>query len=38
MMDDFQQTLDKLKVPAAEQGELKAIVHSTYGDIVVAKA
>jgi hemoglobin len=37
-MDDFQQTLDKFKVPAAEQGELKAIVQSTYGDIVVAKA
>jgi hemoglobin len=37
-MDDFQQTLDKFKVPAAEQGELKAIVQSTYADIVVAKA
>lgn len=36
-MDDFQQTLDKFKVPAAEQAELKAIVQSTYGDIVVAK-
>ncbi len=33
-MDDFQQTLDKFKVPAAEQAELKAIVNSTYGDIV----
>ena len=37
-MDDFQQTLDKFKVPAAEQAELRAIVQSTYGDIVVAKA
>src|ERR671918_160871 len=37
-MDDFQQTVDKFKVPAAEQAELRAIVESTYGDIVVAKA
>lgn len=37
-MDDFDQTLDKFKVPAAEQAELRAIVQSTYGDIVVAKA
>jgi hemoglobin len=37
-MDDFQQTLDKFTVPAAEQAELRAIVQSTYGDIVVAKA
>ena len=36
-MDDFQQTLDKFKVPAAEQAELRAIVQSTYSDIVVAK-
>jgi len=36
-MDDFQQTLDKFSVPAAEQAELKAIVHSTYDDIVVVK-
>jgi hemoglobin len=36
-MDDFQQTLDKFKVPAAEQAELRAIVQSTYGDIVVTK-
>ena len=36
-MDDFQQTLDKFKVPAAEQAELQAIVQSTYGDIVVSK-
>ena len=34
-LDDFQQTLDKFQVPAAEQGELRAIVQSTYGDIVV---
>jgi hemoglobin len=37
-MDDFQQTLDKFKVPAAEQAELRAIVQTTYGDIVVAGA
>jgi hemoglobin len=37
-MDDFQQTLDKFEVPAAEQAELRAIVQSTYGDIVVAQA
>jgi hemoglobin len=37
-MDDFQQTLDKFSVPAAEQGELKAIVNSTYGDIVIGKS
>ncbi len=36
-MDDFQQTLDKFSVPAAGQTELKAIVNSTYGDIVVTK-
>ena len=36
-IDDFQQTLDKFKVPAAEQAELKAIVQSTYADIVVGK-
>jgi hemoglobin len=36
-MDDFQQTLDKFKVPPVEQAELRAIVQSTYGDIVVAK-
>lgn len=35
-LDDFQQTLDRFKVPSAEQAELKAIVQSTYGDIVVA--
>ncbi len=37
-MDDVQQTLDKFKVPAAEQAELKAIVSSTYDDIVVDKS
>jgi hemoglobin len=37
-MDDLQQTLDKFSVPAAEQAELKAIVNSTYGDIVVGKS
>jgi hemoglobin len=33
-LDDFQQTLDKFKVPQAEQKELKAIVDSTRADIV----
>jgi hemoglobin len=33
--DDFQQALDLFHVPAAEQAELKAIVASTKGDIVV---
>jgi hemoglobin len=37
-MDDFQQSLDKFGVPAAEQEELKAIVNSTYGDIVIGKS
>ena len=37
-LDDFRQTLDKFKVPAAEQTELRAIVQSTYGDIVRTKA
>lgn len=36
-LDDFKQTLDKFKVPAAEQKELFAIVNSTKGDIVVVK-
>jgi hypothetical protein len=36
-MDDVQQTLDKFEAPAAEQAELKEIVNSTYGDIVVDK-
>ena len=36
-MDDVQQTLDKFKVPAIEQTELKEIVNSTYGDIVIGK-
>ena len=33
-LEDFQQTLDKFKVPTAEQDELKAIVDTTRGDIV----
>jgi hemoglobin len=37
-LDDFRQTLDKFDVPPAEQGELFAIVDSTKGDIVIAKA
>jgi len=35
ILDDFQQTLDKFKVPAEEQAELKAIVDSTRSDIVI---
>ncbi len=35
LMDDFQQTLDKFKVPQPEQEELKAIVESTKESIVV---
>ena len=37
-MDDFQQSLDKFSVLPAEQAELKAIVNSTYGDIVIGKS
>lgn len=37
-MDDLQQALDKFNVPPAEQAEVRAIVQSTYGDIVVPKA
>jgi hemoglobin len=37
-MDDFQQSLDKFSVPAREQEELKVIVNSTYGDIVIGKS
>ena len=37
-MDDLQQSLDKFSVPVAEQSELKAIVNSTYGDIVIGKS
>src|SRR5437016_14162478 len=36
-MDDFQQSLDKFNVPAAEQAQSKAIVQSTYGDSVLGK-
>lgn len=35
-LDDFQTTLDKFEVPAAEQAELFAIVESTKSDIVIA--
>ncbi len=35
MLADFRKTLDKFAVPAAEQGELVAIVNSTKADIVV---
>ena len=34
-LSDFQQTLDKFGVPETEQNELKAIVASTRGDIVI---
>ena len=34
-LQDFQASLDKFQVPAAEQRELFAIVESTKGDIVV---
>ncbi|HEX3302164.1 MAG TPA: group 1 truncated hemoglobin [Thermomicrobiales bacterium] len=37
-MDDLQQTLDKFRVPAAEQAEVRAIVDSTRSGIVVPKA
>jgi hemoglobin len=37
-LDDFQQTLDKFKVPAEEQAELKVIVNGTRSDIVVDPA
>ena len=37
-LDDFQQTLDKFKVPGKEQAELKAIVNRTRSDIVVDSA
>jgi hemoglobin len=37
-LDDFQQTLDKFEVPAAEQQELHAIVASTRDAIVVPPA
>jgi hypothetical protein len=37
-LDDFRQTLDKFKVPAEEQAELKAIVNSTRSDIVIDPA
>ena len=36
-VDDLQQTLDKFKVPLSEQAELRAIVQSTYDDIVIKK-
>jgi hemoglobin len=35
---DFRASLEKFKVPAAEQRELVAIFESTKGDIVVAEA
>lgn len=37
-LGDFQTTLDKFQVPAAEQSELFAIVDSTKGEIVVKSA
>ena len=38
MLVNFRATLDKFKVPKAEQEELVAIVESTKPDIVVASA
>ena len=38
LLVDFRASLDKFKVPAAEQRELVAIVESTRVDIVVAEA
>jgi hemoglobin len=37
-MDDLQQTLDKFKLPEAEQAEVRAIVDSTRSEIVVPEA
>jgi truncated hemoglobin YjbI len=37
-LDDFRQTLNKFKVPAEEQAELKTIVNTTRSDIVVDSA
>jgi hemoglobin len=37
MLPDFRKALDKFAVPAAEQGELVAIVNSTRADIVVGR-
>ena len=37
-MQDFDATLEKFSVPERERGELKAIIDSTYGDIVVGPA
>ena len=37
-MDDVQTTLDKFAVPAAEQAEIRALVESTRGAIVVSGA
>lgn len=36
-LDDLRQSFEKFRVPAAEQTELRAIVQSTYDDIVVGK-
>lgn len=36
-IDDFRLTLDKFGVPATEQAELRAIVESTYSDIVASE-
>lgn len=33
-LDDFQQSMDRFQVPDRERGELKAIIDSTYADIV----
>ena len=37
-MEDFRQSLGKFHVPAAEPAELRAIIQSTWGEIVIPKA
>ena len=37
-LEDFQQTLDKFKVPAEEQAEPRAIVNSSRDDIVIGSS
>ena len=35
LMDDLEPTLDRFAAPAAEQGDIKALVESARGDIVI---
>ncbi len=37
-LDDFDQALHRFNIPATEQAELRAIVQSTYDEIVTGKA